>query len=140
MSTSTTVTPVIITDAASISGFNRGPITTLFAAPPSCTATVSLVDRASAYYVGHYGSYYDPECYPSNEAGKPASNWDKYYCTPCVGMRCAYSINNTQIAQPYVPLDGVSRPAFPASFLRRHLGHRIQSTPIPRRHYVVPRQ
>lgn len=64
MSTSSQMS-TLITDQASISGFNRGPITTVFEPPASCLSTLTLDTRKNVLYPIHgvYG-YFDDDCFP----------------------------------------------------------------------------
>lgn len=81
--------PNLITDRATISSWNRGPITTLYAHPPSCTETFTFTagtrdgDR-NDLYVGHHGNPVSAACYPRGTPGAmPLGDddaWTVYYC------------------------------------------------------------
>ena len=81
-STSSPEATTIISDQDIISGYNRGSITSMFEAPPSCTETITLA--SSALFLGHWGLDFDQACYPiaSNPSAAPAptAGWDAYYC------------------------------------------------------------
>jgi hypothetical protein len=85
MSTSTS-TITTVTDQSAISGYNRGPLTTVFAPPTSCLATLTLPTGSSlGLYFGHNAySYIDESCYPlgtlSSQSLEPSASWDVYYC------------------------------------------------------------
>jgi hypothetical protein len=70
-----------------ISDLNRGPITSVWAAAPSCTETFRLttIDSVPHLYSGHaYNRFFQPGCMPTGtirESSLTASeNWDLYYC------------------------------------------------------------
>jgi hypothetical protein len=78
-----------ITDPALIAKYNRGPITSAFIPPTSCTETLSLYggtdDLSSVLYFGFYGKRYrDPSCYPFGTLSASdiysTSSWTRYYC------------------------------------------------------------
>ena len=87
-----TSTPTIsaVTDPSAISRYNRGPLTTVFAPPTSCVATLTLPSPGTApLYFGHSEYFYlDESCYPlgtlSSENLVPTASWDLYYCKNCI--------------------------------------------------------
>ncbi|KAF2818343.1 hypothetical protein CC86DRAFT_256339, partial [Ophiobolus disseminans] len=85
-----TPTIKLITDANKISSFNRGPITSVFAPPASCTATLSFTSSGSggALFFIHYGTLFDRACYPTGtpSAFPLASDgaWNAYYYSPAI--------------------------------------------------------
>jgi hypothetical protein len=71
---------VWVTDQASISLFNRGPITSVFNPPASCVSTGTWGGGASLYF-GHWvGFYYDSACYPSSTTDRVDAAWGQYFC------------------------------------------------------------
>ncbi|KAB2105162.1 hypothetical protein AG0111_0g7104 [Alternaria gaisen] len=85
--TDTTTAPastVTIIDQNQISSFNRGPITSLFVPPSSCTATISSF--SSWLFFGHFYEDYDPDCYPqvSGSTIPGYRLWGSYYYSPAI--------------------------------------------------------
>ncbi|CAI9631341.1 hypothetical protein GT037_003297 [Alternaria burnsii] len=85
-STSSPEATTIISDQDIISGYNRGSITSVFEAPPSCTETITFA--SSALFLGHWGLNFDQACYPiaSNPSATPAPSrgWEAYYYSPAL--------------------------------------------------------
>jgi hypothetical protein len=73
------MTTTFITDPASISSFNRGPVTSIFNPPASCLSTLTW---ANAMYFGYGGpdNYPDTACYPSSTLPGGPNAWELYYC------------------------------------------------------------
>ncbi|KUJ14473.1 uncharacterized protein LY89DRAFT_736507 [Mollisia scopiformis] len=82
---SSTTGPSIITDATSISAFNRGPIPTQFSAPTSCLSTLTSVNGAGGLYFGHNGDeYFDTACFPTPTLTTSSVQWNLYYYSPVI--------------------------------------------------------
>ncbi|KAF2650862.1 hypothetical protein K491DRAFT_116101 [Lophiostoma macrostomum CBS 122681] len=65
MTSSTTSTTLTITDPRIIRALNRGPVTSLFTPPTSCTATLTHRQSATVLFVGHeHDPYFDVSCFP----------------------------------------------------------------------------
>lgn len=83
MATTSTASFYAVTDQSLIASYNRGPITSLFVPPASCTATLTFA--FNTLYFGHMAGYFDKDCYPTGFGGSQApiygSAWDAYYCT-----------------------------------------------------------
>ncbi|RDW65038.1 hypothetical protein BP6252_10689 [Coleophoma cylindrospora] len=76
----TVMTTSIISDRATISTFNRGPLQTSFAPAASCLSTLTW---SSTLYFGHWGpGVADTSCYPKSSGEKRTSDWDMYYYSP----------------------------------------------------------
>jgi hypothetical protein len=84
-----TTAPPLSTETRSdfISDLNRGPITSVWAAAPSCTETLRLTtqDSFSYLYSGHaYNWYFQPGCMPTGTRAEALlsdpKRWDSYYC------------------------------------------------------------
>ena len=82
----TTPETVMITQAASINAFNRGPITKYWAPPTSCASTMSY-DGNLYYGYGALGLL-DTACYPMGTKKSAdvvdATAWKLYYYSPAV--------------------------------------------------------
>ncbi|KAF2437491.1 hypothetical protein P171DRAFT_492228 [Karstenula rhodostoma CBS 690.94] len=79
----------IISDASSIKAQNRGPITTLFSPPSSCTATLTTQQPSNdRLFFGHYlDPYFDPLCLPLGTFKREELikvTWDFYYYSPAI--------------------------------------------------------
>jgi hypothetical protein len=78
----------IVTNQNIIASYNRGPITSIFIHPASCTATLTFVNRNNGnpadLYFGHHGTPVSGECYPTGTPAAPPLNddnaWRGYYC------------------------------------------------------------
>jgi hypothetical protein len=86
MSANSTPTSILITDQKTISSYNRGPITSVFAPPASCTATLTFTDgNPGALFFGHFAGPFDKGCYPTGtDSAQPLQKtgaWNAYYCT-----------------------------------------------------------
>lgn len=88
MSSSSTILTPFATDQRIISSYNRGPITSVWALPASCTATLSLTTSDGAtsgvFFFGHFGGLVDELCFPTGtSAAVAAENWNIYYRVTC---------------------------------------------------------
>jgi hypothetical protein len=75
--------PPVRTDAAQISGWNRGAITTPFVMAPSCTdvLTLSTTKDELRLVFAHAGQeYLDPACIPIGTKAPSELVWTTYYC------------------------------------------------------------
>jgi hypothetical protein len=85
-SASPQITTITISDASSLQALNRGPITTLFVPPSSCTATLTTrqPDDNSLLFVGHwYDPYFETPCVPMGTMKAAAiveDPWENYFC------------------------------------------------------------
>ena len=77
----------IVSNPSYIKAQNRGPITSLFIPPSSCTATVTAQQGSSSgYFIGHsYDAYFDPSCFPlgtmaSQDLATNGDLWKEWYC------------------------------------------------------------
>jgi hypothetical protein len=75
-----------VSDASSLKALNRGPITTLFRPPSSCTATLTTQQPGydSLLFFGHWHDpYFEASCVPlgTMKAGEIVEDpWNNYYC------------------------------------------------------------
>ena len=70
-------------DIGEFTTFNRGPITSLFVALPSCTATLTMDQKSIGLFAIHAGGqYFDPACIPMGWPGNEVASltWGDYYC------------------------------------------------------------
>lgn len=88
---SSAIMSTLITDQNVISSYNRGPITSLFTPPASCTATQSVAPQdgtgTAELFFGHFATFVDSACFPTPTPGaaiqKGGKSWDAYYCKCC---------------------------------------------------------
>jgi len=136
MSTPTSTTTTV-TDPSAISGYNRGPLTTVFAPPTSCLATLTLPTGSNrALFFGHNAySYIDESCYPlgtlSSQNLVLAASWDVYYCKKyIVPLNLSVFHVNVRIDSP-----GLCPSGWTAATLMTSLYHLVRA---PLRQYAVP--
>ncbi|KAF1976437.1 hypothetical protein BU23DRAFT_630290 [Bimuria novae-zelandiae CBS 107.79] len=90
-----TLTSSLITDSSVIRGWNRGPISTYFAPPSSCTATLTLQqtltpapDYGNLFAAHWFDPYLDSSCHPAGsltqDGGLNSAGWEDYYYSPAV--------------------------------------------------------
>lgn len=76
-----------IRDQSAIDSLNRGPVTSMFIPPSTCTdhLTAQVEDGSTRFYIGHfYQTYVDFNCFPAGSGRTDLlvtkSNWHAYYC------------------------------------------------------------
>lgn len=74
----------LLSDPHVFTKFNRGPITTLFSPPATCTNVLTAMQSSDNKFFGHqFDPYFDPACYPTGALRAEqliSIPWDYYYC------------------------------------------------------------
>jgi hypothetical protein len=85
-----------MTTQSDIASFNRGPLTSAYALPASCTATLTYSSGLGALYYGHWQTPFDTACFPTvTDNGIPLLRgddaWNQYYCMRAIVVHAEVS-------------------------------------------------